>query len=70
MIIDVVGIDRDLHAALVRGFKRDGLEQPLHNGMQAAGTNILGILIDVKCDLRNAPDTAFGEFESHVLGVE
>ena len=46
------------------------LQQPFHYRVQAAGTDVFRILVDVECNFRDAPDAAFGEFECNFLGVE
>ncbi len=45
--MDVVAVDGDLGAALVRGGEADVVEEPLHHRVQAARADVLDQLVDL-----------------------
>ena len=62
------GVDRDRRPLAVGRVERHRLEQPLHHGVQAAGADVLGALVDVPGDLGDPADAIGGELDGDALG--
>ena len=65
--MDVFRGDRDRLSFQVRGLKTDFLEKLFHDGVQPAGADVFGILIDFTGDPGDFLDSIISEFESHLF---
>src|SRR5450631_1142306 len=62
--LDVIPIDDGAGAAAIRGIEGQAFQQPLHDGVQAARSDVLGILVHFEGHLGQTPHT--GLFESQI----
>src|SRR5882724_7601296 len=68
--LDVLAVDEDMGTVPVGGIEGHGLQQPLHDGVQAPRADVLGALIDLESHLGEALHAGPGEFEVHAFGGE
>src|SRR5690606_2185320 len=66
--IDVAGVDRQGGAGLVGRLEGNVLEQALHDGVQPPRADILGVLVHVVGDFRDAANAVVGEDQLHEIG--
>src|SRR5687767_9634820 len=52
---------------MLRCVERDVLQQPLHHRVKPPRADILGLLVDLPCDLRQPPDRLGPELELYAL---
>src|SRR5262249_31792278 len=66
---DIVGIDPKPVAAPVRGLKGDLVQNLFHDGVEAAGPDILGALVDQGRKFGDLLQPIGGEFDLHLFSV-
>src|SRR5690606_17446130 len=73
-VVDVGRVDVDRLAILLAGqttgAEGDFLAQAFEQGVQAPGTDVLGLLVDLPGDLGKALDTVLGELDVQPLGLQ
>src|SRR4051794_15042908 len=67
---DLSGIDRDALLLQVRGVEADILHELLHDRLEPAGADVLGILVHPEGDVGHGVDRVIGEGEIHALGFQ
>src|SRR4051812_5440573 len=65
---DILGIHLEGHPRHLGGIEGDLVEQPLHEGREAAGADILGGRVDLDREARQLGHRVLGELEGHPLG--
>ena len=74
MAVDVRSVNLDrfaiLQAGHVAGAEGHFLQQTLKQGMQATGTDVLGLLVDLPGDLRQALDAVRQELDGQAFGFQ
>ncbi|OMP13440.1 hypothetical protein COLO4_01682 [Corchorus olitorius] len=74
MAVHVFGVDADRRLTVgsgqVAGAERHFFEQAFEQGVQATGTDVLGLLVDLPGDLGEALDALRGELDMQAFGLE
>src|SRR5438309_11945228 len=68
--VDVSSIDRHRSRAALAGVKGNFLEQLFQHGVQAPGADVLGLLVHLEGDLRDAADGFRPKLHLQALGLE
>src|SRR5438105_14835541 len=68
--VDVSGVDRHRSRAALAGVEGNFLEQLFQHGVQAPGADVLGLLVHLERDLRDAANGFRAELHLQALGFE
>ncbi len=61
--VNIGAIDRDRFTVFVRGLKRHGFQQPLHNRMQTPRADVLSAFVNFESNLSETTNTVIAELE-------
>ncbi len=74
MLVDIGSVDADrlalLLAGQVGGAEGDLFQQPLEQGVQATGADVLGLLVDLPGDLGDALDAVLEKLDVQPFGLQ